>query len=238
MDNKMIHVYIDMYLLLLLLSRFSHVWLFVTPWTVAHQALLSMGLSRQEYWSRLPFPSSGDLPGPGIEPASLTSSALAGGFFTTGVSWEAPYMDLKQVTSLSRVLQPRGLQPTRLLHPWDFTGMSTGVGCHCLLQRIFLTQGLNSGLPHCKQMLYRLSHQEVHMHVSIPLQSLFSFRLLQSIHQCSLCYTVGSCWLSVFYMSEPLFVESPFKTQVETSSVCGGTTISFLWDCKGTFFFH
>ena len=46
----------------------SHVQLFVTPWTVAHQALPSMGFSRQEYWSGLPFPSSGDLPNPGIEP--------------------------------------------------------------------------------------------------------------------------------------------------------------------------
>ena len=49
-----------------------------TPWAVAHQGPLSMGFSRQEYWSRLPFPSSGDLPNPGIEPESLTSPALAG----------------------------------------------------------------------------------------------------------------------------------------------------------------
>ena len=42
---------------------------------------------------------------------------------------------------------------------WDFPGKSTGVGCHCLLQGIFLTQGLNPGLLHCRQMLYRLSHQ-------------------------------------------------------------------------------
>ena len=46
----------------------SHVWLFVTPWTVAHQAPLSMGFSRQEYWSGLPFPSPGYLPNPGIKP--------------------------------------------------------------------------------------------------------------------------------------------------------------------------
>ena len=50
-----------------------------TPWTVAHQAPLSLEFSRQEYWSGLPFPSPGDLPNPGIEPMS---SALAGGFFT------------------------------------------------------------------------------------------------------------------------------------------------------------
>ena len=47
----------------------------------------------------------------------------------------------------------------RLLLPWDFPGKSTGVGCHFLLQRIFLTQGSNPGLPHYKQMLYCLSHQ-------------------------------------------------------------------------------
>ena len=51
-----------------------------TPWTVAHQAPLSMGFSRQDYWSGLPFPSPGDLPDPGIQP---TSPALAGGFLTT-----------------------------------------------------------------------------------------------------------------------------------------------------------
>ena len=48
----------------------GRVQLFATPWTVAHQAPLSMGFSRQEYWSRLPFPSPGDLPDPGIEPES------------------------------------------------------------------------------------------------------------------------------------------------------------------------
>ena len=60
----------------------SHIWLFVTPWTVAHQAPLSMGFPRQEYWSGLPFSSPGTLPDPGIEPTSLVSPALAGRFFT------------------------------------------------------------------------------------------------------------------------------------------------------------
>ena len=58
----------------------SRVRLFATPWTVAYQAPPSMGFSRQEYWSGLLFPSPGDLPYPGIEPAA---PALAGGFFTT-----------------------------------------------------------------------------------------------------------------------------------------------------------
>ena len=52
------------------LSHFSHVRLFATPWIVAHQAPLSMGFSRQEYWGGLPSPSPGDLPNPGIKPGS------------------------------------------------------------------------------------------------------------------------------------------------------------------------
>ena len=71
------------------LSCFSRVQLFATPWTVAGQAPPSMGFSRQEYWSGLQFPSPGDLPDPGIEPASATSPALAGRFFTTSAPWEA-----------------------------------------------------------------------------------------------------------------------------------------------------
>ena len=70
-------------LLLLLLSHFSCVRLHVTPWTVAHQAPLSMGFSRQECWSGLSCPQPRDLPGPGIEPASLTSPVQASEFFTS-----------------------------------------------------------------------------------------------------------------------------------------------------------
>ena len=61
----------------------SRVQLLATPWTVALQAPLSMGFSRQESWSRWPFPSPGDLPNPGIKPMSLVSPALPGRFFTT-----------------------------------------------------------------------------------------------------------------------------------------------------------
>ena len=67
----------------------SCVRLFATPWTVALQAPLSMGFSRQEYWSGLPFPSPGDLPKPGIKLVSPVSPALAGGFFTTSSTWKA-----------------------------------------------------------------------------------------------------------------------------------------------------
>ena len=61
----------------------SHVWLFVSAWTVAHQAPLFMEFHRQEGWSELPFPVPEDLPDPGIELVSLGSPVLAGRFFTT-----------------------------------------------------------------------------------------------------------------------------------------------------------
>ena len=90
-------------LLLLLLSRFSPVWLCVTPETAAHQAPPSLGFSRQEHWSGLPFPSPMHESGKWKWGRSVVSDSS----------------------------RPRGLQPTRLLCPWDFPGKSTGVGCHC-----------------------------------------------------------------------------------------------------------
>ena len=64
---------------------------------------------------------------------------------------------------MSNSLRLHGLQLTRLLCLWDFPGKSTGVGCHFLLQGIFPTQGSNLSLPHCRQTLYPLSHQESHL---------------------------------------------------------------------------
>ena len=72
-----------------MLNHFSHARLFATLWTLALQALPSMGFCRQDYWSGLPCPLRVDLPDPGIEPASLMSLALAGGFFTTSATWGA-----------------------------------------------------------------------------------------------------------------------------------------------------
>ena len=63
----------------------------MTPWAVVCQAPLSMGFSRQEYWSGLPCLPPGDLPNPGIKPASLRSPALADGFLATSANWEAPH---------------------------------------------------------------------------------------------------------------------------------------------------
>ena len=72
-----------------MISHFSHVQVFVTLWTVAHQAPLSMGFSRQEYWSGLPCPLPGDLPNAEIEPTALTCHALADKFLTISTNWEA-----------------------------------------------------------------------------------------------------------------------------------------------------
>ena len=78
-----------------MVSHFSCVWLCATLWSVAHQVSLSMGFSRQGYWSGLPFPPPEDLPDPGIKPTSLSllSPAFAGGFFTTSFPWEVSLSD-------------------------------------------------------------------------------------------------------------------------------------------------
>ena len=71
-----------------MLSHFSYVQLFATPWITAHHAPLSLKFSREEYWSASPCPPQGDLPNPGMELTSLTSPALADGFFITIATWE------------------------------------------------------------------------------------------------------------------------------------------------------
>ena len=67
------------------------------PWTVAQQAPLPMELSKQKYWSELPFSTPGDLPNSGFETTSLLSPALAGVFFTNCATWEAPVMGLRSL---------------------------------------------------------------------------------------------------------------------------------------------
>ena len=83
----------------------SRVRLCVTPETAAHQAPLSLGFYRQEHWNGLPFPSP----------------------MHESEKWKGSH------SVMSDSQQPHGLQPSRLLHPWDLPGKSTGVGCHCLL---------------------------------------------------------------------------------------------------------
>ena len=83
-----------------MLSCFSHVQLFVNIWTVARQAPLPMGFSRQEYWSGLSCLPPGDLPDPGIKPVPLMAPALAGRIFTISTPWEAPRSIIKIMLTL------------------------------------------------------------------------------------------------------------------------------------------
>ena len=87
-----------------MLNCFSPVQLFVTPWTVAHQAPLSMQFSRQESWSGLPCPPPGDLPDLGIE---FMSPVLASGFLTTGAAWKRQGTPLLLLLLLSRFSRVR-----------------------------------------------------------------------------------------------------------------------------------
>ena len=89
--------------LLVKVKSLSRIRLFATPWTVAYQAPPSMGSSRPEYWSGLPFPSPGDLPDPGIKLTSLASLALEGTFFTsiTGEALNSDFTDLCQQSDVS-----------------------------------------------------------------------------------------------------------------------------------------
>ena len=86
-------------MLVCMLSHFRRVLLFSNQWTVARQAPLSMGFSRQEYWSGLPCPPPGDLLDPGIEPAFLMSPALANEFFTISAIWETQNVHIQQFHS-------------------------------------------------------------------------------------------------------------------------------------------
>ena len=147
-----------------LLSRFSHVWLFATPWIAAHEGPLSMGFSKQEYWSGLPCPPPGDPPSAGFKPVSLTAPALAGGvgggrcIFTAKATWEAHFYVSVQFSSVAQscptFLEFHGIPSV----PGDSPSMNTGVGCHAHLQGILLTQGSNSHLLHWQVDSLPLSH--------------------------------------------------------------------------------
>ena len=146
-----------------LLSCFSRVQLCATPWTVAHQAPLSMGFSRQEYWSGLPCPPPGDLPIPGMEPVSLMSTALAGGFFTTSATREAHVVhesESEVAQSCPTLCDPMDCSlPGFSVHPWDFPGKSTGMGCHFLLRGSSQPRDQIRVSRIVGRFFYRLSHQ-------------------------------------------------------------------------------
>ena len=111
------------------------------------------GFSRQECWSELPFPSPGDLPDSGIKPMS---SAL----WADSLQSEPPEKPKSEVKwSKSCSVMSDSLLPYGLYSPWNSPGQNTGTGSLFSLQGIFPTQGLNPRLPHCRPILYQLSHQ-------------------------------------------------------------------------------
>ena len=142
-----------------MLSCFSRVQLFdsqlfETLMDCSHQVPLSIGLSRQEYWSGLPFPPPGNLPDPGIEPASLTSPTGAGGFFTTVTcAWSL---------IVFHSLRHHRLYPSRFLCPWGFFKQKYWSGLPCPPPGDLPNPGIKPGLPHCRQILYCLSNQGSH----------------------------------------------------------------------------
>ena len=153
------------------MKSLSHVRLSATLWTVAYQAS-SMGFSRQEYWSSLPFPSPGDHPNPGIEPGSpaleadtLTSeppgkpqrkdNQLHNNSVNPPAEYrEAPYLPACLVSFFSvKLFVTLWTVAYQAPLPMGFSRQDTGVGFHFLLQGIFQTQILNPRLLPCRQIL-------------------------------------------------------------------------------------
>ena len=138
----------------------SHFQLFVIPWTVAHQALLSIRFSKQEHWNGLPCPPPGNLPNPRIETRFVTAPALGSlPLAPPGKPFSPASAHAHLLLSCPTLCNPKDCNlPGSSVHG-NFPGKNTGLGCHALLPEIFPTQGLNSGLLHCKRILYCLSHQ-------------------------------------------------------------------------------
>ena len=122
-----------------------------------------MGFPRQEYWSGLPSPSPGDLPDPGIKPASLLSPTLQADSSLLShqgrpASDKCAVLCLVAQSNLT-LCDPMDCSPLGFSVYGDTPSKNTEVGRHAFLQGIFPTQGLNPGLPHCRRMLYHISHQ-------------------------------------------------------------------------------
>ena len=127
----------------------SRVWLFAVLWSGAHQTPLSTGYSRQGYWSGLPF----------LSPAVFLTSFNVEKILPPSLMCDWLLLSGPHHESESRSVVSDSLPPHGLYSPWDSPGQNTGVGSLSLLQGIFPTQGSNPGLPHCRQILYQLSHK-------------------------------------------------------------------------------
>ena len=144
-----------------MLSCYSHVWLFATPWTVAPQALWHWILqARILEWGAIPSSRGSSQPRDQTH-MSYVSPTLAGRFFTTSITWQTgTSIQFSSVAQLCLILcDPVNCSPWGSSVHGDSPGKNTGVGCHTLLQGIFPTQGSNPGFPHCTWILYHLRHQ-------------------------------------------------------------------------------
>ena len=138
-----------------MLSHFSHVWLCANLWTVACQAPLSMGVSRQEYWSGLPFPPPEDLPDSTIEPASLTFPALAGKFFPTSITSKSVVLKFQvHQNFLESLLKHKLLGPTSRVFDalyscrvWEFASLTNCQGIMMLVKWKSLSRVQLFGTP-------------------------------------------------------------------------------------------
>ena len=154
-----------------------------------HEAPRSLGFSRQEYWSGLPFPSPMHESG----------------------KWSRSVMSDPQ--------RPHGLQPSRLLHPWDFPGRSTGVGCHCLLWRVPFKLPLSwkEGVPYILKMQAKTSNSLDKNHKNFNHIHKFTQRLVLFVNSfmnpSDFLLELYNCLQSLAARSEiyqkPVFIKSP-----------------------------
>ena len=172
----------------------------MTPWTVARQAPLPMGVSRQQHWSGLPCPPPGDRPLSGIKPASLRSPALAGRFFTTSATWEAltlprvsrwPYF-VFCVEEITREIFPsrpltsaHGFPPalTLSLLPFSTTSSPSAAQAHLQKRSLHPPQLLTHPSRHLHSQCPRISHMFL---ITVSCTHVLHFQFLLIIYTQSL----------------------------------------------------
>ena len=168
-----------------------------------------MGFSRQEYWSGLLFPSPGDLPDPGMKPVSLTSLALAGGFFTTSATWEAP-LPLPFPLCKSILFPLLAGQGLSLGPPWLQTP-----NCNSLLILNVFAGEITACFLFCFVLFFKVN--TIFSFDEISLSLLFSFCFLFSIppHCLSLYASISvSVWIPfnlIYLLCLLLFVCVPYS---------------------------
>ena len=164
---------------------------------------MSLGFSKQEYWSGLPCPPPEDLPDPGIGPAFPVPPADR-------------FLPLGYQLRESRSVMPDSLWPYRLYSElnWHYTvhgilqARTLELGSLSLLQGIFPTQGLNPGLPPCRQILYQLSHKRRPLsHQESPHDNTSSYKMLRQVPAHSNCSTT-ICHNFTQFPKQPYDVDS------------------------------